>query len=160
MGALQGTGSTGTLTIGSTVMNCPAWDITDLTALWHDHNVRGSDRRIPGVNGVRPYRRRLDVTEIPLTIFIVGDVDRFGAPQSNAMNGLAANVQHLMSNVVLPTNTGDGTRSAVLTIPGLANRTASIHVLSLQSQRVVADASVAALMVATLTISIPTGRFA
>jgi hypothetical protein len=159
VGALLGTGASGTLTVASVSLNCPAWDITDLTPLWHDWNIRGSDRRIPGVNGVRPYRRRYDVTEIPLTIWITGDVDRFGAPQTDAWAGLANNVNYLTTNVVAPTNTGDGTRAAVLTVPGLANRNANIHVLKLQPQRVVGDHSVNVLMIATLTISIPAGRF-
>lgn len=153
-------GCTGILTINSIALNCPAWDIADLTPLWIEASQRGQDRLLPGVAGVIPYRRRLTVTEHVLEIVIVGDSTSTGTPVADAWDGLQANVEALRAGVVDPTNTGDGTRSATLLMPNGATRTASIHVLGMRVARVEGADGVFSVLNGALTISIPTGRFA
>lgn len=157
---LQGVGCTGTLTIDGVLLNTPAWDLTDLTPLWVEATVRGGDRLLPGVAGVIPYRRRLDVTEHALPMLISGDVDEAGADQANAWIGLEANIETLRSTVIEPTNVGDGTRPATLTLPSGLTRTADVHVLGLRVSGAVGAGSSHALVRAVLQISVPAGRFA
>ena len=107
-----------------------------------------------------PYRRRLTVTEHTLAMWIIGDTDRTGAPQSDAWDGLQANIEYLRTNVVDPTNTGDGTRAATLLMPNGATRTANVHVTGMRIQGVDADDGVFTAVNAVLMLSIPRGRFA
>lgn len=158
MAEIEGYGCTGVLIIGGIVMNGPAWDISDLTDLWFTADVRGDDRILPGVAGVIPYRRRTTVTRHDLTILVIGDVDATGAPHSDSYIGLETNISSLYTNVVTPTNTGDGTRAASLVLPSGATRTANIHILGLVKQRQFLSDYQSALE-ATLQISIPAGRF-
>lgn len=159
MGAILDYGCSGTLTIGSVALNGPAWDIPNLTALWIEYDQRGNDRILPGAAGVIPYRRRMTATRHDLTIFIIGDVDRLGAAYGNATTGLATNVAYLDANVITPTGSGDGTRAATLTRPGLSSLTANVHVLGFR-QTSVAIGDTQAIMEGVLQISIPSGRFA
>lgn len=153
-------GCMGTLTIGSTSMNCPAWDLSDLSPLWIDNQQRGQDRLLPGVAGVIPYRRRLTVSEHVLEMVIVGDTTPGGAAIADAWEGLQANVEILRANVVDPTNVGDGTRAATLTMPNGTTRTANIHVLGMRVAKIEGAEGAYSMMNGALTISIPTGRFA
>lgn len=148
-------GCTGTLTISGVSMNTPAWDCVDLTELWLGGDVRGSDRLLPGVPGVKAYKRRTTVTGYSLPMVLTGEVDRFGTVNGDWWAGLEANIDYLRANVVDPTNLTDGTRAAVLTMPSGATRTADIHVLGLEKGTVLAG-----VMLATLDISIPDGVFA
>lgn len=145
---------TGELVIAGVSMHNEAWCVLDLTELWLPGDLRGSDRLLPGVVGVKPYRRRLTVTAHSLPMVLAGDVDRFGADQADPWEGLQANIDYLRANVVDPTNTGDGTRVATLTMPSGAVRSAAIHVLDLQL-----GVKVAGRARATLDISIPGGAF-
>lgn len=167
---LVGYGCTGTLAIqwgtGSSnfmlVMNCPAWDISDLTPLLIEYSVRGDDRRVPGVTGVVPYRRRYDATEHALQMWITGDVDKDGNINSDAKKGLQTNLQYLRSTIVnpdipngMPTN---GTRLAQLTTPLGAVMSAYIHVLGLRtSDLMIADDH--AWVNAVLQVNVPGGVF-
>jgi hypothetical protein len=158
---IENYGCAGTLTIGTVLLNCPAWDIPDLSPLWIEAAQRGRDRIIPGVAGVLAYRRRLDVTTHALRILISGDVEPDGTPYADAVIGLELNVELLRSSVVDPTNVGDGTRAATLTMPSGATRTADVHVTGLRVSSTRADPHHRhALLVGALQVSIPTGRFA
>lgn len=156
----------GTLTIGSVLMNRQSWGIfgddsgtNGLVQLWVTAEQRGEDRLLPSATGVIPYRRRLTATRYDLRLIVVGDVNVSDTAQTNKKQGLAANLAYLYTNVVAPTGATDGTRSATLTIPGQSNRTASIHVLGLSTQRVnLADDT--AVFEGILQISVPAGRFA
>lgn len=153
-------GCTGTLTIGSTLLNCPAWDIPDLTTLWIEAAQRGQDRLLPGTAGVIPYRRRLTVTEHTLAMVIAGNSTPAGVLVANAWQGLEANVELLRVGIVDPTNVGDGTRLATLTLPTGATRTAYVHVTGMRVSSAEGADGVFSVLNAALTISIPTGRFA
>jgi len=155
----------GVLTIGGISMNRPAWAVVGdeqgaggLLPMWFQTEQRGQDRLLPGATGVIAYKRRETVTRHDLRILVVGDVDQAGAAVVNAAEGLAANLAYLESNVVQPTNLTDGTRAATLTVPGLAQRSANIHVLGLVTQTYRLN-STGSLFIGTLQISIPSGRF-
>jgi hypothetical protein len=131
-----------------------AWFITDLSSLLEDADQRGDDRVIPQVSGRAPYQRFRDATKHVLPMEIYGVNDASGAAHANDPLGIDANSLYLNTNVVAPTGTGDGTRSATLHLPG-GNRTASIHVLKLSLGHKGPNK-----LEAALEISIPAGHFA
>lgn len=145
----------GSLVINSVSMTTPAWYIVDLRDLWLGPAVRGSDRIIPGVNGVIPYMRRPTVTTVSLPMIVSGRKNSSGTDYGNYYIGLETNIAYLRANVVDPTTTTNGTRAATLTMPSGATRTANIHVLSMTPGEVVRY-----MQKFTLDISIPTGAFA
>lgn len=158
----------GTLTISGISMNRPAWAIIGdeqgdggLLGLITKVSQRGSDRRIPSSSGVLAYRRRVDVTEHELRILVAGDVDLSGAVTSDHNQGLAVNLAYLYTNIVAPVVSATGTRSASLAIPGLATRTADIHVVGFQQSeyRLAQNVRDGAIWEGRLIISIPAGRF-
>ena len=146
----------GALTIGGVAMFCPAWKVINLQDLWAAAEQRGRDVVIPGTSGVRPRRRRDTVTERTLRMLIVGDVDRTGAASSTLLTGIYTNIAYLRDNVVAPTGTTDGTRSAVLTVPGGSTITEPVHVTGLEVSDLREDG---AWVKAVLELSIPSGRF-
>jgi hypothetical protein len=145
----------GDLTIGGIAMNCPAWKVLNLYELWQPADQRGSDRVIPGSNGVLPLKRRDTVTQRSLQMLVSGTHDRTGAAVADRFEALQANVDYLIANVVVPTGATDGTRSAVLTMPDGTTRTEPVHVTGLELGDLSLDG---AWTKAVLTLSIPTGR--
>lgn len=145
----------GDLTISSIAMNGPAWKVLNLHELWQPADQRGDDRLIPGASGVLPLRRRDTVTRRSLQMLVSGTHDRTGAAVADKYEGLQANVDYLIANVVAPTGTGNGTRSAVLTMPDGTTRTEPVHVLGLEFGDLSLDG---AWLRAVLTLSIPSGR--
>ena len=155
----------GTLTIGGVSMNRLAWAclgdesgrgglITMLTGV----EQRGEDRIIPSVTGVIAYPRRLTKVSHELRILVVGDVDLNGSNTADPLVGLVANLDYLYTNVVAPVVSTTGTRAATVDWPGLATRSADIHVLALTSTKyVLVDQRPA--WEGMLRISIPAGRF-
>lgn len=155
---------TGRLQVDGVNLHCPAWTMPDLLELWFGADVRGDDQLIPGLGGVIANRRRTTVTRHSLPMTICGDVDRNGARyDGDAWAGLEQNIDYLRTNVVDPTNTGDGTRAATLFMPSGDTRTADIHVLRLvpgaRGYGVQSDGWTGAICTATLEISIPLGVF-
>jgi hypothetical protein len=159
----------GTLTIGSVLMNRPAWAIVGdergeggLLDLLTNVEQRGEDRIVPSASGVIPYPRRITGTRHDLRLLVCGDVDVNGSPNTNVTEGLAVNLAYIYANVVTPVVSATGTRSATLAIPGLANRTANIHVVGLRRREyhISPEPSGPAIWEGNLMISIPAGRFA
>lgn len=146
----------GNLTIGGVAMFCPAWKVENITELWLPAEQRGTDKVRPGVAGRKAVKRRDDVTRRSLRMLVVGDVDRTGASSSTLLTGLYTNIAYLRDNVVNPTNTTDGTRSAVLTIPGGTTITEPVHVTGMDISDLREDGGWARLVI---DISIPSGRF-
>lgn len=146
----------GALSIGGVAMFCPAWRIDNLYELWLPADQRGSDVTRPNVSGSYAVKRYATATRKSLRMLIVGDVDRTGASSSSKLEGLYTNIAYLRDNVVAPTGTTDGTRSAVLTIPGGSTITEPIHVTGLEVSDLREDGGWCK---AVLTISIPSGRF-
>lgn len=145
----------GGLTIGGVDMTGPAWQVMNLHVLWLPAEQRGSDKIIPGVAGRKAYQRFADATTRTLELKITGTVDRLGATNSDRFEGLQANIDYLITNVVNPPGTGDGTRSLVLTMPDATTRTEPVHVLGMDFGAI----NEAGVWVrATMDISIPSGR--
>lgn len=111
-------------------MQRAAWHVS-LTPLLATPDARGSDRLLPGVAGVIPYRRRSTVTRYSLPFIVIGTYDRLGNMNADPEAGLDANIAWLNANLLLPTGAGDGTRVAVFTPRGLAAITADVHVLGI-----------------------------
>ena len=147
----------GDLSIGGVAMNCPAWVVLNLQELWHPANVRGSDRLIPGTDGVLPYRRRSTVTTRSLQMIISGTHDQSGNTTTTPLLGLQANFDYLVANVVAPTGSGNGTRAAILTMPDASTRLADVHVLGIQLGDTGPGGQWAK---AVVELSIPAGKFA
>jgi hypothetical protein len=155
MPKLDWNSAAGNLTIGGVAMNCAGWKVLNLHVLWQPANVRGSDRIVPGATGVIPFRRRATVTTHSLQMLVSGTHDRTGSANANKFVGLQANVDYLIANVVAPTGTGDGTRSAVLTMPDASVRTEPVHVLGMDFGDASLDGS---WLKAVIELSVPTGR--
>lgn len=149
-------GATGILTIGSTQMNCPAWDIPNLARLWAEAAVRGGNQLLPTRAGVRGYPTRLDETSFDLKLFITGDVDALGGATASPWLGLEANMDALFAGVFDPITIGRGTRTAILTMPEGAPRMAQVQVAPLAFAAEVDDPS---FVEATMTITVVSGRF-
>jgi hypothetical protein len=154
--ALTYNSNAGNLTIGGVAMMCPAWKVENLPELWLPAEQRGVDKIRPGVAGRKAIRRRADVTRRSLRVLVVGDVDRTGAASSSLLAGLYVNIAYLRDNVIAPTGATDGTRSAVLTVPGGTNITEDVHVTGMDLSDLREDGGWARMVI---DLSIPSGRF-
>lgn len=152
-GDIQCTSCYGTLTISTVLLSGSAWCLPDLSSLWATPDVRGDDRLIPGVTGVKAYPRRLTASRYSLPMIVAGKYTRTGALNSNWQAGLEANLAYLMANVLLPTGTGDGTRTCVWTLPSGATVTAAVHVYGFVSPQLFPGS----LLRGTLELSAPHG---
>lgn len=153
---LDTTSCDGTLAIDGHALSTPAWHTPDLSDLYGTPTLRGTDRVLPGVTGVRAYRRRATVTLRSLPFLVTGQVDRFGTPYPDPDAGLQTNIAYLNANVLLPTNVGDGTRSFVWTLVDASTVAVSVHVLGLGPRRRLPGA----LLKTTLELSFPDGDIA
>lgn len=144
------------LAINAVPLATPAWVITDLTPLWEGAEVRGDDRLLPGVAGVKKYRRRATVTRKALPMLVFGQFDQDGNAYADPRAGLWTNIAYLRTNVVDPTNIGDGTREAVLHGPGGVTVSGDVHVISPLKLTILGTIT----MRAVLEISIPGGVLA
>ncbi len=154
----------GTLTISGISMNRLAWAVladdrgsNGLLQAVTLVEVRGDDRILPGAVGVIPYQRRITSVRMDLRIIVIGEVNELGVANLDHTTGLIDNLQYLYTNVVAPTGLTDGTRPAVLTLPGQPAVTASIHVLGLDVQEY--QLGPEAVWIGTLQTSIPSGRY-
>lgn len=132
----------------------PAWEITDLSPLWDAANQRGSDRLIPGADGVLPQPRRKTITVKSLPMIIMGDRDQEGDYAGEfARAQLRENVDYLIANVVDPPETSDGLRFAILHLPDGDEVSGHVHVSGLQLGMLGPIG-----LRAILTVSMPDGR--
>ena len=161
MPGLLNYGCLGTLTIGGVSMNRPAWDLVDVSPLWLTGDVRGEDRILPGLTGVRSFKRRRTVTSHTLRLLVCGTVDRLGAVNADPLVGLYANLVYLRANVADPTGTGDGTRAAVLTKPGGGTLTGPVTVEGITEGQIAKGTNMAGedeyVMRCTLRLTVPAG---
>ena len=148
--------ATGSLTISGLNLSVgPAYLTPNLWALYATWDVRGSDRLLPGVNGVIPYRRRITVTTQTVELLISGHTSYTGAAVSPRTLCLEQNITHLRDVIVVPPPAHPGTRPATLVLPSGASLTGAVHVVRFEPGEVIAG-----WMQATLTLSIPGGRLA
>lgn len=147
----------GALTISGVSMHTYGWNVLDVRDLWVTVSVRGQDRLVPGVSGLRPKRRRITATPHSLPMVISGLHTSVGVEITDPDERLAQiqdNLDYLMANVVAEVPTTTGTRPASLTMPSGGTRTADIHVLGITPGR-----WTPAVLRCTLDISIPAGKF-
>lgn len=157
MPGLTWNSAAGNLRIGGQYLNTPGYKVLNLHEMWAPAPQRGQDRIVPGSNGVRPFRRRDTVATYDLQMFIIGAVYSTGSPYGiSVFEGLQANVANLIATFVTPTGTGDGTRTAILTLPDGTTRTKQVHVTGLEFGEASKDG---AWLRAVMSISSPTGRF-
>lgn len=118
------------LTINSVnMMVSGAWRVRDMSPLFAGSEQDGADVVLPGVTtGVRAQRRFKRATVVNLDLFLFGKNDAAGTPHADQRTGLYANALYLRSNLIEPTNTGDGTVTATATYP-TGTITGSVHVL-------------------------------
>lgn len=155
----------GDLSIGGVALRGPAWWVLDLLDLWEDGDQSGDDVPIPGLDGDLAQARFREATRHLLPMAINGEVDENDVPYANVWAGLRANFATLNSSLVAPPGTTDGTRSAVLTLPDGTQLTEPVHVTRLQRGKVQAGTNAltgesGVVLLATLELSIPSGRFA
>lgn len=129
----------GKLTIEGVSLSTPAWCLPDLSALWEPRDFRGSNRLIPGLNGRKPYKRRLDETRLSLPLLVVGFCDQSGTPYDEMgvpfNQGLETNIRYLQEAfglddpALLPS--GNSTLTAVFTLPSGNTRTGLVQVVGM-----------------------------
>ena len=144
----------GDLTIDSFELNTAAWRVENLYEWWLPATQRGNDKIRPGVDGVFAVRRRKTATRRTLQMFISGEVDAFGVPYDNPFNGLSTNLFAFEVNLVDPVTTGNGTRTALLTLPNGNQRGGPVTVLGMEISDIKPTSRYC---YATIDISIPGG---
>jgi hypothetical protein len=144
----------GDLTIDSFELNTAAWRVENLYEWWLPATQRGNDKIRPGVDGVFAVRRRKTATRRTLQMFISGEVDAFGVPYDNPFNGLSTNLFAFEVNLVDPVTTGNGTRTALLTLPNGNQRGGPVTVLGMEISDIKPTSR---FCYATIDISIPGG---
>lgn len=131
----------------------PAWLFPSFTELWGDPDYRGTDRTVPLRPGKLAYPRRDDSAVYSLEGFVFADADWEGDPYPAGRAGLEENLDHLLTNVSAPVETGDGTVEMILVKPG-STVSADVHAGPLKVQGNGPTA-----IRATLRIEVPSGRF-
>lgn len=128
----------GTLTIDQVSLHTSAWCAPDLSALWGSPLLRGQNRLIPGRQGRKPYKRRIDEFRFSLPLLVTGYCDSDGFAYSDAGvgfdQGLEANVAYLQNALVIPPSNNDSTRDATFTLPSGNVRQSTVQILGLTGQ--------------------------
>jgi hypothetical protein len=133
------------LEIASVPMSTPAWEHTNLYVLLGQGKVRGENVVMPGALGRRAVGRRTDEMTETIDLAFFGDVDWTGAPQTDPVAGLFANLAEFKAKVVDPTLTADSTRPATLVLPD-GNLSAQVQVLGFEISESYNASSVSASM--------------
>lgn len=102
--------------------------VPDLSPLLGHSAQRGGDRPIPGVPGVDPKARVLDVTVVNLGLIIQGEITSASVAHPDVRTGLYRNMKELQA-LSTPPATVAGTRTATLTWHGEAPISKPVHVL-------------------------------
>lgn len=145
----------GGLTISGISLTTTWCKVMNLIDLWLPADQRGGDRIVPGASGVLAQQRRDTATRRGLQLVIAGDVTYTGSTSGDAFERLQINLDYLRANIVAPTGTTNGTRSAVLTMPDGTTRTEDVHVTGFDLGTYAEDAR---WVRGVLTVSIPSGR--
>lgn len=145
----------GALTISGISLTTTWCKVMNLIDLWLPADQRGGDRIVPGASGALAQQRRDTATRRGLQLVIAGDVTYTGSTSGDAFERLQINLDYLRANIVAPTGTTNGTRSAVLTMPDGTTRTEDVHVTGFDLGTYAEDAR---WVRGVLTVSIPSGR--
>ena len=127
--------------------------IVDISQLLDDPDQRGSDRTIPNVAGVVPYRRAITSTQVNLEVIVRGIEDADGSLHSDVRTGLALNRARIRQ-YTRPVDSTDGTRIATLAWQALPELATRVHVLGLQAAGATSD-----MQRGVLRLSFPDGLF-
>lgn len=145
--------SDGQLEINGVDLICPAWDVVSLRGLWTVVATRGSNVRIPTVQGAKKRRRRIDEARArTLDMVIIGEYDRLGSLNADPRVGLETNLNYLRENVMDPPTAA--ALDATLTMPSGAERTAEVQIESFELGE-----GTESLTLATVTFTIVGGVF-
>lgn len=151
----------GTLTIGSTVLNGPAWMVMGLAQLWGTTlDLRGVEVALPYGQGQVVYPRWRNALRVSLPMIINGHVAPTGLPEfHNPVAGIARNIRRLRDSgdivPVDPNTTPVYKRTATLVLPDGTTMTGDVIPLGLKMD---ADAIKLGTARATLELIIPDGR--
>lgn len=143
-------------TAASVPLCTPAYVLTDISPLLGSGDVRGSDRILPGVPGVKPYPRRRTVTEYSLDLFVDGSFDDDGSHNADPRTAVYDHLEYLIGELVDPPAGADGTRAGTLHLPDGSTRTADVTVVGIDVTATVGPASLRCVLV----LSLSDGRFA
>lgn len=141
------------LELNGIALACPAWEVTNIWALFDDMDVRGSDDVMPYVDGRTPRPRRVDGKVYTLSFEVYGDTDVDGTAIANSGVGLVQHLDYLKANLGLASASGDGTVPAIFhrsTEPALL---ADVHFLGFKGS----ELSPPAFLRTTFDISVPSG---
>lgn len=147
-----------TLTIGSVnlrVAGCCR--IIDLAPLFSSSDQRGENSVVPESDGTVANPPREDETDINLRMRLFGERNFSGVAHSDKFTGLAKNAAYLHANLLFPTNSGGGTRTATLTWEALTIPTKPVQVLGAVDWKTQNDA--ADVWVGILRLRFPEGLF-
>lgn len=146
----------GTLVVGGTSLNTPAWGILDLSDLWAIlPPLKGNNVPLPESPGQRAYPRRFNQQVVSLPMDVSGICDQTGALYGNDEIGLETNLAYLFANVFDPPTPPTATRAGVLTMPSGASRTANVQVTDFHRREI----KTRGLYRALVEFTIPRGRF-
>lgn len=143
------------LELNSVPLATHAWEIPDLSPLLDDPALRGSDRLLPQLSGLRPYKRVVTGTIVTLPLDVVGAVDEDNDPYDDVFEGLLTNMDYLKANLGLAEETGDGTVPAVFHRGDLNSLTADVHFLGFKGT----STKGTGLLRTTFDISVPAGAW-
>lgn len=158
------TAATGTLEVDGVNLHTAAWWLVSCVPLWPPV---GAARRydsvlVPGATGTVPEPFYEGERRESLPFWICGEYAPDGELQ-DPWPGLEANLNALDA-ILAPVSTGDGTRSATLTMPSGTPLTADVVILGIAPGATVVgtngDGVSGVGMLATLELVIPAGRFA
>lgn len=142
------------MTIAGVPLSTRAWEHTNLYLMLAQGSVRGENVVMPGALGRRAVRRRTDEMNQTIELAFFGDVDWQGAPQSDPVAGLMANLAEFKDKVVDPTLTADSTRPATLVLPA-GTLTAAVQVLGFE----ITESYNASAVAASMDIAVLQGAF-
>lgn len=141
------------LELNSIALACPAWEVTNVWALFDDMDVRGEDVVLPYASGRVAHRRWLDGKVYTLAFEVYGDTDVDGTPIANSGVGLVQHLDYLKANLGLANATGDGTVPAVFHRATEPSLLADVHFLGFKGS----DLSPPAFLRTTFDIVVPQG---
>lgn len=145
------------LEIDGVPLSTPAWEHLDIQALYSGPQTRGENRVMPGAAGVRALPWRPDQTMRTISLAIFGDLSWDGTKNTDAVDGLWANVAHLEAFIVNNPGNATSTRTATIKRPGAADLVAAIQVRGFE---VTQESYSPAAISASMDIALVSGGFA
>jgi hypothetical protein len=111
-------------------LSTPAWHTESLAELYDIAMPEGDLVTVPYLRGALAARRQLGPKRVRLPVVIYGDADSDGNPHSDVREGLLANRDEFVRDVVRPLQVGsDGLRTMVHTLPGGGTRSGPCQVV-------------------------------